>query len=46
VLDRTYFRSIYVRDPDGHVVELATPGPGLAVDEPPDRLGTTQLRPR
>jgi len=28
VLDRGLFHSIYVRDPDGHVVEIATPGFG------------------
>jgi glyoxylase I family protein len=30
VLDRGAFRSIYVRDPDGHIVEIATAGPGFA----------------
>ena len=39
VLDRTYFKSVYLRDPDGHVVELATAGPGVTVDEPLDELG-------
>ena len=39
VLDRTYFKSLYLRDPDGHVVELATEGPGLTVDEPLEDLG-------
>jgi glyoxylase I family protein len=34
VLDRTYFRSIYLRDPDGHIVELATRGPGLGATTP------------
>jgi glyoxylase I family protein len=29
VLDRRSFRSIYVRDPDGHIVEIATRGPGF-----------------
>ncbi len=29
ILDRTYFKSLYLRDPDGHVVELATSGPGF-----------------
>jgi catechol 2,3-dioxygenase-like lactoylglutathione lyase family enzyme len=29
VMDRTYFKSLYVRDPDGHIVELATAGPGI-----------------
>ena len=32
VLDRTYFKSIYLRDPDGHVIELATGAPGLGVE--------------
>jgi len=39
VMDRTYFKSIYLRDPDGHIVELATLGPGLTVDEPLEELG-------
>jgi glyoxylase I family protein len=30
VLDRGAFTSIYVRDPDGHIVEIATRGPGFA----------------
>jgi catechol 2,3-dioxygenase-like lactoylglutathione lyase family enzyme len=29
VFDRGNCRSLYVRDPDGHVVELATRGPGF-----------------
>jgi len=29
VLDRHAFHSLYLRDPDGHVVELATRGPGF-----------------
>jgi glyoxylase I family protein len=28
VHDRGAFRSIYLRDPDGHIVEIATPAPG------------------
>ena len=28
-MDRTYFKSVYLRDPDGHIIELATKGPGL-----------------
>jgi catechol 2,3-dioxygenase-like lactoylglutathione lyase family enzyme len=39
VLDRTYFKSVYLRDPDGHIVELATLGPGLTADEPLEELG-------
>jgi glyoxylase I family protein len=33
VMDRSYFKSVYLRDPDGHIVELATLGPGLAASE-------------
>jgi catechol 2,3-dioxygenase-like lactoylglutathione lyase family enzyme len=29
IFDRGAFRSIYVRDPDGHIVEIATRGPGF-----------------
>jgi len=32
VFDRGAFRSIYVRDPDGHIIEIATRGPGFARD--------------
>ena len=32
VMDRTFFKSIYLRDPDGHIVELATTAPGLLPD--------------
>ena len=39
VMDRTYFKSVYLRDPDGHIVELATIGPGLTADEPLEELG-------
>jgi glyoxalase family protein len=40
VLDRIYFKSIYTNDPDGHIVELATVGPGFAVDEDHATLAT------
>lgn len=39
VMDRVYFKSIYTNDPDGHIVELATIGPGFTVDETPAELG-------
>lgn len=32
VLDRTDFKSLYIRDPDGHIVELATVSPGITPD--------------
>ncbi|NJD19961.1 MAG: glyoxalase, partial [Gemmatimonadetes bacterium] len=38
-LDRGYFKSIYFADPDGQILEIATRGPGYAVDEPADALG-------
>ena len=41
VMDRSYFRSIYFRAPDGLLLEIATDGPGFAVDEPADALGST-----
>jgi glyoxalase family protein len=43
--DRGYFRSIYFRDPDGQVLEIATEGPGYAIDEPADALGQTLIQP-
>jgi len=39
IIDRTYFHSVYFREPSGVLFELATRGLGFAVDEPPDRLG-------
>jgi glyoxylase I family protein len=39
VMDRTYCQSVYLRDPDGHILELATVGPGVTVDEPLEELG-------
>lgn len=43
--DRGYFRSIYFRDPDGHILEVATSGPGYGVDEPMDALGRHEVMP-
>jgi len=34
VLDRGAFHSIYLRDPDGHIVEIATRGPGFPAGGP------------
>jgi glyoxalase family protein len=39
VIDRFYFKSIYFREPSGVLFEIATIGPGFAVDEPIDQLG-------
>ena len=38
-VDRYYFRSLYFREPAGVLFEIATDGPGFAVDEDPDTLG-------
>ncbi len=38
--DRTYFYSLYVREPGGALIEYASDGPGMLVDEPPETLGT------
>ncbi len=39
VLDRNYFTSIYFREPGGVLFEVATAGPGFAVDEEIAHLG-------
>jgi glyoxalase family protein len=39
VLDRTYFHSIYFREPGGVLFEIATDPPGFALDEPIESLG-------
>jgi catechol 2,3-dioxygenase-like lactoylglutathione lyase family enzyme len=43
--DRTWFSSIYLRDPDGHIIEIATRGPGFTVDEPAVQLGSRFVKP-
>ncbi len=46
IKDRAYFRSIYLTDPDGHIVEIATDTPGFAIDESQEELGRSlQLPP-
>jgi glyoxalase family protein len=39
VIDRFYFRSVYFREPNGVLFEIATMGPGFATDEDPEHLG-------
>lgn len=39
VRDRSYFHSIYYREPGGVLFEIATEGPGFTIDEPVDVLG-------
>lgn len=38
-VDRYYFRSLYFREPNGILFEIATDGPGFAADEPMETLG-------
>jgi glyoxalase family protein len=38
-VDRFYFRSLYFREPNGILFEIATDGPGFATDEPMAALG-------
>lgn len=40
VLDRSYFTSIYFREPGGVLFEVATAGPGFGIDEKKEELGT------
>ncbi|PYK59936.1 MAG: ring-cleaving dioxygenase [Verrucomicrobia bacterium] len=41
VIDRQYFHSIYFREPNGILFEIATDRPGFLIDEPVDALGET-----
>ncbi len=45
VMERKYFRSIYFREPGGVLFEIATDGPGFAVDEALEALGTSLALP-
>ena len=45
VIDRFWFHSVYFREPGGVLFELATDGPGFAVDEDPAHLGETLVLP-
>ena len=44
-VDRFWFRSLYVREPNGVLFEIATDGPGFAVDEDPAALGEKVVLP-
>ena len=44
-VDRFWFRSLYFREPNGILFEIASDGPGFAVDEAEDRLGETVVLP-
>jgi glyoxalase family protein len=45
VIDRFWFKSVYFKEPGGVLFELATDGPGFAVDENPAHLGETLVLP-
>ena len=45
VIDRFWFRSVYFREPGGALFEVATDGPGFAVDEPAEALGERLILP-
>ena len=45
VIDRFWFKSVYFNEPGGVLFELATDGPGFAVDEDPAKLGETLVLP-
>lgn len=44
-IDRYWFRSLYFREPSGILFEIATDGPGFAVDEDPATLGEKVVLP-
>jgi glyoxalase family protein len=44
-VDRFWFKSIYMREPNGILIELATDGPGFTVDEPLEHLGERLVLP-
>ncbi|WP_461212932.1 VOC family protein [Lacticaseibacillus sp. GG6-2] len=39
LIDRGWFTSLYVREPNGNRIEFATPTPGFTLDEPQATLG-------
>ena len=45
LIDRHWFHSVYFRSPGGVLFEIATDGPGYAVDEDPDKLGQKLILP-
>ncbi len=45
IIDRTYFHSVYFREPGGVLFEIATNPPGFAIDETVEELGTHLVLP-
>ena len=46
VIDRTYFHSVYFREPGGVLFEIATDPPGFTVDQKVQDLGKTLMLPQ
>jgi glyoxalase family protein len=46
IIDRFWFKSLYFRDPDGNLLEVATGKPGYTADEKADQLGTSLVLPK
>ena len=44
-VERFYFTSLYFREPNGILFEIATDGPGFAADEPLETLGESLALP-
>jgi glyoxalase family protein len=45
IFDRTFFHSVYFREPGGVLFELATDSLGLTTDQKPSELGTRLMLP-
>jgi glyoxalase family protein len=45
VIDRFWFKSVYFKEPGGVLFEIATEGPGFAIDEDRAHLGETLVLP-
>ena len=45
VIDRFWFKSVYFKEPGGVLFELATDGPGFAIDEDREHLGESLVLP-
>ena len=46
VIDRTYFHSVYFREPGGVLFEIATDPPGFTLDQKVEDLGETLMLPK
>lgn len=46
VRDRKYFKSVYLREVGGVILEFATEGPGFTIDESDEELGTNLMLPQ